>query len=82
MAFALNQALFSGVQQRMPKHLAILHARENNIRIIMVLRNVIAFASFPEKYRSNFFLLKYTNLPTASMGKMLGLSTEFAALSA
>jgi hypothetical protein len=57
MAFALNQALFSGVQQRMPKHLAILHARENNIRIIMVLRNVIAFASFPEKYRSNFFLL-------------------------
>lgn len=41
----------------MPKHLAILHARENNIRIIMVLRNVIALASFPEKYRSNFFLL-------------------------
>ena len=36
MAFALNQALFSGEQQRMPKHLAILHARENNIRIIML----------------------------------------------
>ena len=42
----------------MPKHLAMLHARENNIRIIMlsepmVLRNVIAFASFFQKYRSN-----------------------------
>ncbi len=56
MAFALNQALFSGVQQRMPKHLAMLHARENNIRI-MVLRNVIAFASFPKEYRSNFLVI-------------------------
>ena len=36
MALTLNQALFSGEQQRMPKHLAILHARENNIRIIML----------------------------------------------
>ena len=36
MAFALNQALFSGEQQRMPKHLDMLHARENNIRIIML----------------------------------------------
>lgn len=50
MAFRLNQASFSGARQCMPKHLAILHARENNIRIIMlsepVFRNVIAFASF------------------------------------
>ena len=41
----------------MPKHLAILHARENNIRIIMVLRNVIAFASFQKEYRSNSLVL-------------------------
>ncbi len=40
----------------MPKHLAMLHARENNIRI-MVLRNVIAFASFSKEYRSNFLVI-------------------------
>ena len=41
MAFALNQALFSGEQQRMPKHLAMLHARENNIRIIMLFLEMV-----------------------------------------
>ena len=30
MALTLNQALFSGEQQRMPKHLAMFHAREKN----------------------------------------------------
>jgi len=36
MALTLCQALFSGEQQRIPKHLAILYARENNIRIIIL----------------------------------------------